>query len=154
MFLFFPFYFVCWIQIWNNLISQAGQMALHGTPNDLLQNLDPIALIIFIPLLDRMSFLLFCWNTCWLILYVLVVVYPALRKFKINFDPTTRIFCGFMFASISMVYASVLQHYIYISPASSIHVWIQAPAYVLVALSEAFVIITGLELAYTQAPKK
>lgn len=27
-------------------------MALHGTPNDLLQNLDPIALIIFIPLLD------------------------------------------------------------------------------------------------------
>lgn len=53
MFLFLPFYFVCWIQIWNNLISQAGEMALHGTPNDLLQNLDPIALIIFIPLLDR-----------------------------------------------------------------------------------------------------
>lgn len=53
MFLFLPFYFVAWIQIWNNLISQAGQMALHGTPNDLLQNLDPIALIIFIPLLDR-----------------------------------------------------------------------------------------------------
>ena len=55
VFLFLPFYFVCWIQIWNNLISQAGQMALHGTPNDLLQNLDPIALIIFIPLLDCKS---------------------------------------------------------------------------------------------------
>lgn len=53
IFLFFPFYFICWIQIWNNLISQAGEMALHGTPNDLLQNLDPIALIIFIPFLDR-----------------------------------------------------------------------------------------------------
>lgn len=52
IFLFFPFYFICWIQIWNNLISQAGEMALHGTPNDLLQNLDPIALIIFIPFLD------------------------------------------------------------------------------------------------------
>ena len=51
-FLFLPLYFICWIQIWNNLISQAGAMALHGTPNDLLQNLDPIALIIFIPLLD------------------------------------------------------------------------------------------------------
>jgi POT family proton-dependent oligopeptide transporter len=34
IFLFFPFYFICWIQIWNNLISQAGEMALHGTPND------------------------------------------------------------------------------------------------------------------------
>ncbi|KAG5753586.1 hypothetical protein H9Q72_010329 [Fusarium xylarioides] len=58
-----------------------------------------------------------------------------------------------MFASISMAYACVLQHYIYKSPPNSIHVWIQAPSYILVALSEAFVIITGLELAFTQAPK-
>ncbi|KAJ5624100.1 Major facilitator superfamily domain general substrate transporter [Penicillium lagena] len=134
MFIFFPFYFICWIQIWNNLISQAGQMALHGTPNDLLQNLDPIALCIFIPLLD-------------------LVIYPMLRKFKINFSPVRRIFTGFILASISMVYASVLQHYIYISPPKSIHVWIQAPAYVFVAFSEAFIIVTGLELAFTHAPK-
>ncbi|OHW98012.1 POT family protein [Colletotrichum incanum] len=134
MFLFFPLYFVGWIQIWNNLISQAGEMALHGTPNDLLQNLDPIALCIFIPFLD-------------------MVVYPLFRKYRIDFDPVTRIFVGFLFASISMVYASVLQHYIYKSPPKSIHVWIQAPAYILVAFSEAFIIVTGLELAFTQAPK-
>ncbi|KAF1849646.1 POT family protein [Cucurbitaria berberidis CBS 394.84] len=134
MFLFFPFYFVCWTQIWNNLISQAGTMALHGTPNDLLQNLDPIALIIFIPFLD-------------------LVVYPGLRKMKIDFDPISRIFAGFLLASISMVYASVLQFYIYKSAPKSIHVWIQAPAYIFVAFSEAFIIITGLELAFTQAPK-
>ena len=134
MFAFFPFYFVCWIQIWNNLISQAGTMALHGTPNDLLQNLDPIALIIFIPLLD-------------------LGIYPLLRKLNINFDPVSRIFTGFLLASISMVYAAVLQHYIYKSAPNSIHVWIQAPAYILVAFSEAFIIITGLELAFTQAPK-
>jgi POT family proton-dependent oligopeptide transporter len=35
-FLFLHLYFVCWIQIWNNLISQAGAMALHGNSNDLL----------------------------------------------------------------------------------------------------------------------
>ncbi|KAK1515923.1 H+/oligopeptide symporter [Colletotrichum costaricense] len=52
-----------------------------------------------------------------------------------------------------MVYASVLQHYIYNSPPKSIHVWIQAPAYILVAFSEAFIIVTGLELAFAQAPK-
>lgn len=125
---------MAWIQIWNNLISQAGEMALHGTPNDLLQNLDPIALIIFIPLLD-------------------LGVYPLLRKLNINFDPVSRIFIGFLLASVSMVYASVLQHYIETRPPNSIHVWIQAPAYILVALSEAFIIITGLELAFTQAPK-
>lgn len=61
MFIFFPFYFICWIQIWNNLISQAGQMALHGTPNDLLQNLDPIALCIFIPLLDCKYYIFLVW---------------------------------------------------------------------------------------------
>lgn len=81
-------------------------------------------------------------------------MYPLLRKYKIDFDPATRIFMGFMFASISMVYACVLQHYIYNSAPKSIHVWIQAPSYILVAFSEAFVIITGLELAFTQAPKK
>ncbi|KAG2421727.1 hypothetical protein HFD88_005703 [Aspergillus terreus] len=134
LFLLFPFYFICWTQIWNNLISQAGQMALHGTPNDLLQNLDPIALIIFIPLLD-------------------FIVYPLLRRYKINFRPELRVTAGFILASLSMVYASVLQHYIYNSPPNSIHVWLQAPAYVLVGFSEAFVIITGLEIAYTKAPE-
>ncbi|KAE8405769.1 PTR2-domain-containing protein [Aspergillus pseudonomiae] len=134
LFLLFPFYFICWVQIWNNLISQAGQMALHGTPNDLLQNLDPIALIIFIPFLD-------------------LVVYPALRHFKIDFRPELKITVGFFMASMSMVYASVLQHYIYISPAQTIHVWVQTPAYVLVAFSEAFVVVTGLEIAYTSAPE-
>lgn len=61
---------------------------------------------------------------------------------------------GFIMASIAMAYASVLQYYIYKSPPNSIHVWIQAPAYILVAFSEAFVIITGLELAYTKAPTR
>jgi POT family proton-dependent oligopeptide transporter len=83
-----------------------------------------------------------------------VGVYPVLRKFKINFSPVRRIFAGFLLVSVSMVYSSVLQHYIYMSPAKNIHVWIQAPAYILVAFSEAFVIVTGLELAFTHAPKK
>jgi POT family proton-dependent oligopeptide transporter len=85
---------------------------------------------------------------------VLVVIYPLLRKYKINFSPVLKMTAGFIMASIAMVYAAVLQHYIYNSPAESIHVWIQAPAYILVAFSEAFVIITGLELAYTKAPTR
>ncbi|KAI3558914.1 POT family protein [Colletotrichum abscissum] len=53
-----------------------------------------------------------------------------------------------------MVYASVLQHYVDNSPPKSIHVWIQAPDYILVAFSEAFIIVTGLELAFTPGPKE
>jgi POT family proton-dependent oligopeptide transporter len=84
---------------------------------------------------------------------MIVVIYPLLRKWKINFSPVMKMTLGFLMVSVSMVYASVLQHYIYVSAPNSIHVWIQAPAYVLVAFSEAFVIITGLELAFTKAPQ-
>jgi len=39
-------------QLNNNLTSQAATMSTHGLPNDVLSNLDPLALIIFIPLCD------------------------------------------------------------------------------------------------------
>lgn len=65
-----------------------------------------------------------------------------------------------------MVWAAVLQHYIYKTnpcgylasscPAdqvSPLNVWIQTGAYVLIALSEILASITGLEYAFTKAPK-
>jgi len=39
-------------QLNNNLVSQAATMSTHGLPNDVLSNLDPLALIIFIPICD------------------------------------------------------------------------------------------------------
>jgi POT family proton-dependent oligopeptide transporter len=39
-------------QINNNLTSQAGEMSTHGVPNDVLSNLDPLALILLIPICD------------------------------------------------------------------------------------------------------
>lgn len=39
-------------QLNNNLTSQAATMSTHGLPNDVLSNLDPFALIIFIPICD------------------------------------------------------------------------------------------------------
>lgn len=39
-------------QINNNLLSQAATMDTHGLPNDVLSNLDPIAIIIIIPICD------------------------------------------------------------------------------------------------------
>jgi proton-dependent oligopeptide transporter, POT family len=128
-------------------------MQLHGIPNDIMQNIDPITVIIFIPIMDR-------------------VVYPGLRRIGISFKPITRIFFGFMFGSVAMGYAAYVQHLIYKSgpcydrplacdaakspdgtfAPNNIHVAVQTPAYFFIALSEIFASITGLEYAFTKAP--
>jgi len=133
-------------QINNNLTSQAATMQLHGLPNDVISNLDPFALIILIPLFD-------------------IVIYPFLRKMGINFTPIKRITAGFITGSLAMVWACVIQVYIYrlrdcSSNASGgdcakapINVWAQTGAYILIAISEIFASITSLEYAFSKAPK-
>jgi len=118
------------------------------------QNIDPIAIIIFIPLCDK-------------------VFYPGLRKIGIEFKPITRITWGFFFGAFAMAYAAGVQQLIYntgpcySSPSdcaaganpdgsytpNRVHVAVQTPAYVLIAFSEIFASITGLEYAFTKAPQ-
>lgn len=145
VFLWFPIYWLAYNQMVNNLTSQAATMQLHGVPNDVINNLNPISLVIFIPLVDRF-------------------LYPGLRKIGINFTPIKRIAVGFALASLAMLTACLIQVYIYRlgpcgdhmngceSPAP-INVWVQTPAYVLIGLSEIMASITGLEYAFTKAPQ-
>ena len=129
----------------SNLVSQAGTMELNGLPNDLIQNLNPIALLIFIPIFDKL-------------------LYPQPARMGINFTPLKKIQAGFICAMLSMIVAAVVQHFIYTkSPCGEfaskceepppLTVWAQTPAYILIAFSEIFASITGLEYAYTKAPK-
>ncbi|KAF1848188.1 DNA repair helicase [Cucurbitaria berberidis CBS 394.84] len=156
VFLFFPMYWVTFSQMMNNFVSQAGQMQLHSLPNDILPNLDPITIILLIPIMDRL-------------------IYPFIRtRLHFAFTPITRITLGFLFAALAMLYAGILQTVIYAAPPcyshplkcaagmieggggrykpNELHVAWQAPAYILVALSEILASITGLELAYAKAP--
>ena len=92
------------------------------------------------------------------------VIYPGLRKYRINFTPIKRIACGFGLASLAMVAACVTQVYIYrLSPCghhasdsdcdpAPINVWVQTIPYVLIGFSEIMASITGLEYAFTKAP--
>lgn len=146
VFLWFPIYWLTYNQMSNNLTSQAGVMNTHGLPNDVLSNLDPLALMIFIPICD-------------------LLLYPALRKLGIKFSPIKRITAGFIVGAMAMFWAALTQHWIYERsvcgnraadpncPVVDLSVWVQTPAYILIALSEIFASITGLEYAFTLAPK-
>jgi len=131
----------------NNLTSQSATMQLNGVPNDLINNLNPLALVIMIPIMD-------------------FVIYPAMRKAKISLSPIKRITWGFFLASAAMISATIVQYYIYkLSPcdpsevatgrdcAAPINVWVQTVPYVLIGFSEIGASITGLEYAFSKAPE-
>lgn len=119
-------------------------MDTGNTPNDVIQNINPISLIVFVPICD-------------------LALYPGLRKLGINFTPIKRISAGFFLGSLAMVSAAIQQHYIYkLSPCgynagecdafAPISVWWQVVTYVLIGWSEIMANITGLEYAFTKAP--
>ncbi|KAF7329107.1 Peptide transporter PTR2A [Mycena kentingensis (nom. inval.)] len=151
VFCWFPIYWLTYNQLNNNLISQAATMVVGSVPNDVLSNLDPFALIIFIPVCD-------------------LLIYPALHRRGIRFTQLKRITAGFIAGSAAMIWACVVQAEIYktnpcgksasscvddqdVTIPSPLNVWIQTGSYVLIALSEIFASITGLEYAFTKAPK-
>ncbi|THH07770.1 hypothetical protein EW146_g9207 [Bondarzewia mesenterica] len=150
VFLWYPIYWLTYNQMVNNLTSQAAVMVTNGVPNDVINNLDPFALLIFIPICD-------------------IFLYPFLRRIGIRVTPIRKITAGFFTGAAAMIWAAVTQHYIYkrnpcgysVSTCvdaggnaitSDLNVWIQTGAYVLIAFSEILASITGLEYAFTKAP--
>nr|POE83361.1 putative peptide transporter ptr2 [Quercus suber] len=153
VFFWMPLYWLAYNQMVNNLTSQSATLSRHGVPNDLINNLNPITLVIFIPIMD-------------------FFVYPRLRKAHIRFTPIKRITWGFCVASAAMVSSAVIQYYIYKTSAcpdrfvssgiddqplldctSPINVWVQTVPYCLIAFSEIFASITTLEYAFSKAPE-
>ena len=55
-------------QINNNLTSQAATMQLNGVPNDIVQNLDPLAVLILIPIHE-------------------IIIWPGLRRLGVSASP-------------------------------------------------------------------
>ena len=126
-------------------------METHGLPNDVLSNIDPLSLIVLIPLFDHF-------------------VYPFCRRRRMRLTPLRRITAGFFVASLAMAYTAFVQHRIYSTNpcgnhvstcidsdgrrlTSTLNVWLQTGSYVLISISEVLASVTGLEYAYTKAPK-
>ncbi|KAF9905399.1 peptide transporter ptr2 [Linnemannia zychae] len=146
VFLFFPLYWVIYNQITTNLTSQAGTMLLYGIPNDVVNNIDPIVLIIFIPIFDK-------------------IIYPGFRRMGWELKPIFRISLGFFFCALAMAWTAIVQHKIYITgpnyectlcdenqTPNNVSIAWQILSYFFIAISEIFASITGLEFAFTNAP--
>ena len=117
-------------------------------PNDVLWNINPLIIIIFIPIFDQL-------------------IYPTLRRCHVKFNSIPRITTGFFTAALAMAWTAIVQYLIYstgpnhnyaIEPCSTCQkfnnitvIW-QIPSYFLVAISEILAAITGLEYAYSNAP--
>lgn len=145
----FPFMTIYWVaynQMTSNLTTQAAQMAIPPyLTNDLVNNIDPLVLILFIPIFDGL-------------------VYPYLNRKNIEFGYIKRITLGIFFGGLSMVVAAVLQYFIYQDPAflsqtkdpngdghpSTISVYWQFIAYFLIAVSEIFASIGSLGILFCQ----
>ncbi|KAF4422104.1 peptide transporter ptr2 [Fusarium acutatum] len=151
VFLYLPVFHLAYNQMTGNLTTQASTMVLNGVPNDVIQNLNPISIVIMVPLIDHL-------------------LYPGLRKLGIAFTPIKRMTVGFIISALAMVASAVMQHYIYekspcgkyangedpstgekCAPAD-INVWAQCLPYILIGLGEIFTNVTSYEYAYSKAP--
>lgn len=77
-------------QMDGSLGAMSTYMRNDGFPNDLLSNINPITLIVFIPVVDYL-------------------VYPNLRKIGFKMRPITRITIGFWLGVVAMAYCAIIQ---------------------------------------------
>ncbi|KAI0387360.1 POT family-domain-containing protein [Hypomontagnella monticulosa] len=145
----YPIVWLCFDQNQTNLISQAGQMITYGIPNDAMLTLNPICVLIIVPILER-------W------------IYPYMPKVGLSPRPTVRMTLGFGLVAVSMAIAAGAQQTVYNAapcynmplecPESNngripnqVSVMLQVPIFVVGAFGEMLFSVSGSEYAYNKA---
>jgi POT family proton-dependent oligopeptide transporter len=82
-----------------------------------------------------------------------LVVYPGIEKFlRFKMTPLRRMTIGMFIAACSFAIVAIAQGRI--DSGESVHISWQLVAYVVITTAEVMVSVTGLEFAYTQAPRR
>lgn len=122
----------------SSWIRQAKQMDLEVLGFSLLpsqiQSLNPLFVMALIPFAN-------------------FVVYPGMKAIGFNPTPLRRMTVGMFMASLAFVTVALIQRQIDLSGDGTVNVSWQVIPYLVMTLAEVMVSITGLEFAYTQAPK-
>ncbi|RZK75051.1 MAG: MFS transporter, partial [Pedobacter sp.] len=136
VFAFIPIYWAMWDQNLSEWVLQAQHLDRNILGYDFLaeqiQTVNPAFLLMFIPIFTYF-------------------VYPFFERMGIKTTPLRRIGAGLILTMLSFVIIALLQTRIDAGEHPS--VWWQILAYMILSAGEVLVSITGLEYAYTQAPK-
>ncbi|CAH0024020.1 unnamed protein product [Clonostachys rhizophaga] len=141
---------LCMGQMLNNLVSQAGQIELHGVPNDMIQALSGIAVVLLGPVIQG--------------------VMSLLAKRRILLGPILRMAISFIFTAAGMAFAGGVQQLIYSAPPcynaplacaesmggtipNKINVWLQTPIHFILASGEILGYVAMDEVSYTNSPQ-
>jgi len=100
-----------------------------------VQSMNPLLVMLLIPLLGK-------------------VVYPAAERLGLRPTPLRRMTAGMAVASLSFVATALIQAVIDRSPPRTVWFGWQAIAFLFLTLGEVLVSVTGLEFAYSQAPRR
>jgi POT family proton-dependent oligopeptide transporter len=131
--LFFPIFWMLYDQQSSVWILQATRLDLHGLEPEQLNVLNPLEIMVFIPLFD-------------------IQIYPRLERRGFNIQPLRRMEYGMFLAAVSFLTSAWLEHYIQTQPSLSVSVALQIPQITILTVAEILLNVTGLEFAYSQAP--
>ncbi len=130
------FFWALFEQTGSSWVLQAAKMDLNflgvTLQPEMLNSLNPLLIMVLLPIFNG-------------------YIYPKIDKSSFQLTPLKKIGIGLFLVSCSFVCAGFIQYLI--DTGHSVNAMWQFIGYLLITLSEILISITGLEFAYTQAPK-
>ena len=134
----FPIFWCLYDQQSSVWTLQASKMGLHGLQPEQLNVVNPLEIMIFIPLFDR-------------------VIYPALTRAGWNIAPLRRMSWGMLLTAIAFFCSGWVETAIQYNAANDLEpvdVFWQLPQITILSIGEIFLSVTGLEFAYATSPDR
>ena len=133
-----PMFWMLYDQQGSVWTLQATRMALHGIQPEQMNVVNPLLIMAFIPLFER-------------------IIYPALEHQGWNISHLRRMGWGMLLAAVSFFVSGFLETIIQSREAAGtpqVHVLWQLPQITILTVAEIFLSVTGLEFAYATSPER
>ena len=133
-----PMFWMLYDQQGSVWTLQATRMALHDIQPEQMNVVNPVLIMVFIPLFDRF-------------------IYPAMERCGWNISYLRRMGWGMLLSSVAFFSSGILETIIQNRDATDgqkIHVLWQLPQITILAVAEIFLSVTGLEFAYATSPDR